>query len=260
MKRNAPLLLTATWLAACAGERTVGPELPGAPSGVNAPASPSAPAPLSSPSPSTPPSAAAPTPAPPPAVTPTAPANRPPTVHLTGGGGCYPWRYDNGTVRPCTVTFQAIASDPDGDRLTYAWTGCSVASGTGLAEVICAISAIGTVSERVRVCDGAGLCAEDKAAAEGVNEVPDMSLSFPKTIPAHATYHGVGDVFDEQHCGVRDFTTQVEGACDQGGILCHSWGLDYDLRATGPGTCTFTVTFRDPWGAGVRRRGAIAVK
>jgi len=82
-----------------------------------------APNPTPSPNPSHSPSPN-PNPKPTPKPSPTAPPNQAPTISLSRSpSSCHP---------TCTVTFTASAADPDGDPLTYAWSGC--ASGTGTSR------------------------------------------------------------------------------------------------------------------------------
>ena len=60
--------------------------------------------------------------------------NRPPTVSVAvSASTCHPVS----KTSPCSVTCTATASDPDGDTLNYAWSGC--ASGTAAAAT-CTVS------------------------------------------------------------------------------------------------------------------------
>jgi len=170
--------------------------------------------------------------------------NQPPTVSLSGGGSCYPHR-----LEPCTVTFHAMASDPDGDRLTYSWAGCASGGGADVMSASCKVTAPGEFTATATVDDGRGASARASSKAQGVNKPPKVFFKFAEPLPANSTSYGVGDVEDEEHCGTRDLGAQIQGACDRAYVQCHSWGLDLELRATGPGSCTLTVTFRDPWGA-----------
>lgn len=171
-------------------------------------------------------------------------ANQPPTVSLSGGGSCYPRR-----TEPCTVTFHATANDPDGDRLTYSWSGCTSGSGAELASASCSVTAPSEFTATVTVDDGRGGLVRASAEARGVNNPPRVFFRFPEPLPPNSTSFGVGDVEDEEHCGTRDMSTGLQGACDRAFVECHSWGLDLELHTTGTGSCTLTVRFRDPWGA-----------
>jgi outer membrane protein OmpA-like peptidoglycan-associated protein len=86
---------------------------------------------------------------------PPAPANRPPTVSVT----CEPSPVLPGQVSKC----RAIASDPDGDPLTYAWTaGAGRISGTGAQTSLdtAGIKAGECTPVMVKVSDGRGGTAE----------------------------------------------------------------------------------------------------
>src|SRR5207237_6359814 len=80
---------------------------------------------------------------------------------------------------PCTLTVVATGTDPDGDVLTYAWSGC--ANG-GAARTVCTVDRVGTVSASVSVSDGHGHTALASVSGEGTmarsNAAPDVTLSF----------------------------------------------------------------------------------
>jgi hypothetical protein len=97
------------------------------------------------------------------------------TVGLDGAGTC--------TVKPgapCSLTFVATGTDPDGDPLTYAWSGC--ASGAA-GRATCAVDRAGSVTASVTVSDGRGHTASASASGEGIvgpNRPPDVVLSFER--------------------------------------------------------------------------------
>lgn len=235
----APLL----WLSACGSQPDSGQ-----------PASPTAAAPLPAASPT-----ATPTAAPNPEPTPVSPAaNRPPTVTLQGGGGCHPAIPWAGHVEPCTVRFEAKAHDPDGDRLTYEWSGCASGSDT---RAECQVSAPGKVQAWVQVSDGRGGSARAKGTAEGTNEPPVARFGeyAPSSLAPGQEGQFLGWIEDEDvNCG-RPWCrgARVSGACvGEPRLECTCLaGLELYARAgASPGTCHIEIELVDPWGrAGVTR-------
>ena len=107
---------------------------------------------------------------------PTATQNRDPsvTVTFTGASSCTP----HGSVT-CALNVSATASDPDGDQLTYTWSGC--ATGTA-ATAVCTIKDPGVVSATVAVDDGHGHIVSASAAGRGdreANRQPAVTVLFP---------------------------------------------------------------------------------
>jgi hypothetical protein len=90
-------------------------------------------------------------------------ANRPPTVRATAllpEAECHP---------RCSLTVEAVAEDPDGDDLSYVWSGC--ASGTGERES-CSIPQPGDYTAAVTVSDGRGGVASASVDLRGTNRPP----------------------------------------------------------------------------------------
>lgn len=87
-------------------------------------------------------------------------ANRSPEVTIAGEMRCHP---------KCTVTLQAVAADPEGDPLTYVWSGC--ATGT-TSSTICVVNVVGQVLATVLVQDGRGGATLKTAVVEGTNAAP----------------------------------------------------------------------------------------
>jgi hypothetical protein len=90
-------------------------------------------------------------------------ANRPPTVRavaLLPEAECHP---------RCSLTVEAQAEDPDGDELSYVWSGC--ASGTNVRES-CAIPQPGDYAASVTVSDGRGGVASAFVDLRGTNRTP----------------------------------------------------------------------------------------
>jgi hypothetical protein len=90
-------------------------------------------------------------------------ANRPPTVRanaLLPEAACHP---------RCSLTVEAQAEDPDGDEISYVWSGC--ASGTGQRES-CDIPQPGDYTAAVTVSDGRGGVASAIVDLRGTNRPP----------------------------------------------------------------------------------------
>jgi endonuclease/exonuclease/phosphatase family metal-dependent hydrolase len=83
------------------------------------------------------------------------PPNRAPSVAISGCHEC---------VVPCRVTLNALASDPDGDLLSYSWSGC--ATGTA-STATCTLETAGPTSATVTVTDGRGGTATASTTVDG---------------------------------------------------------------------------------------------
>jgi hypothetical protein len=94
--------------------------------------------------------------------------NQAPLVSISGPTSCHPT-----PSSPCEVTLIASASDPDGDPLSYIWSGC--ASGTS-ATASCTVSSLSEVEAVVHVSDGRGGEANASHMASGVNAPPTCSI------------------------------------------------------------------------------------
>jgi PKD domain len=207
----------------------------------------------------TPSPSATPTPEP----TPTAEANRPPTVTVTSGGGCHP-----APGRPCTVGFNATASDPDGDRIAYGWDGCAQGN---VPFVTCMITQPGAFTATVLVSDGQGNFARASAVAHGTNEPPVVRLGGPRPpdpAPSNTSYTLVGgqpvdpEEDEDPNRLCTRATVTASGPCRAGLALCGGVGDAFDVDVTtlqGPGTCVVEARVADVWGAVGRDRIAFQV-
>jgi hypothetical protein len=233
MRRIRIALSTAALLAACNG-----PD--------HNPVVPDPKAPVVTPTP--PADTLAPTPTPEPTRVPR--ANRPPVVSVSfaGPATCHPH------PRPCSVRVHADASDPDGDPLTYSWSGC--ASGNGeTAE--CQVTGPTAFEAVVAVSDARGGTARAAAQVRGENLPPNRV--FAETLPPQASRTQVllfGNVEDPESgvlCGRRYcLDARASGPCGPDvhfECTCLA-GAEAELRTgDGPGTCTVEFRLMDDQGA-----------
>jgi hypothetical protein len=241
MKRGtlaAPALCALLALYGCGDD---GPAAPGAPTGNNP--SPT-PGPTASPSPT-------PTPSAPPGPEPS-PSNKPPTVSVSSSGSCHPL-----PARPCTVSFNALVSDPDGDPIRFGWDGCAHGN---QPLAICTIAAPGPVTASVLVDDGNGGLARGSASAVGTNAAPRVHVGrvFPNPAPSNTTFSIIGQQPDDPD-GDEDpnrlctrASLAVSGPCRASLFACGGVadGFDIDVRTLqGPGTCVIEGRVADLWGA-----------
>jgi len=163
--------------------------------------------------------------------------NQPPTVTLAwvnggknGGGTCHP---------ECSITLRADASDPEGDALSYNWSGCT----SGNEQTArCTIESVGAVTASVVVSDGHGGLATAAVEAQGVNAAPNVSggrtLSGPHATLAVSASDPDGDALD---CGWT-------GTCTCTGST-GSYNLTCDVPG-GAGSCGMRFACTDVFGAG----------
>src|SRR5262249_8111532 len=157
--------------------------------------------------------------------------NRPPDVDISGGGSCHP---------ECRRTFDVEASDPDGDPLTYEWTGCASGSGTSAS---CDVDTVGTFTATVVVSDGRGGVTTASASVEGTNRPPVVSGGFrvgASRARFNVSYSDPDDPTNSLVCGWL-------GDCQCTGSV-QSYNLDCALPA-GLGSCFQRFSCTDPFGA-----------
>lgn len=188
-------------------------------------------------------------------VPPSKSTNRPPVVTLAGGAGCHPtWYYQ---VEPCLVHFTASASDPDGDPLTYAWSGCAQGNGTGAD---CHIAAPGKYTATVTVTDSHGASTTVSETTEGTNLPPYQE---PWGC-GRATGTGTPRSGDLLSCWWDGFNGDPDGdnwSCVSfnvsppcfGGSFRECGGLGdaivVEFWGGRPGTCQVSIVVDDTWGA-----------
>ena len=114
--------------------------------------------------------------------------NSAPSLSIHGGGSCHP---------DCSVQFSAATSDPDGDPLTYSWSGCT--SGTD-DRSSCPVTSDRSFTATVTVSDG-WVTASRSGSATGTNGRPSCRTEDQ---PASEGWVGFGwddpDLDPVDHC------------------------------------------------------------
>jgi|WetSurMetagenome_2_1015567.scaffolds.fasta_scaffold39855_2 hypothetical protein len=156
---------------------------------------------------------------------------------------------------PCTVTVQANASDPDGDALSYRWSGCATGAA---AQAACVVSSPDPAVASVEVSDGNGHVVAASATAQGMNRAPYLQLSsffgFSDTSP---TLEALGNIIDPDEgvlCGGAAAyldSISVSGDCRPTYAFSCSClaGVELDIyRTAASGTCTVMVKTKNGQG------------
>jgi hypothetical protein len=190
--------------------------------------------------------------------------NSAPTVALAAQGlaSCNPI----GTAHGCTVTLKAQASDPDGDPLTYSWSGTTAFSaGTGFCQAspsspdtgLCYISSpeqvvVGSVT--VRDDHGNATSRGIQVIGEGINHPPQVRLGAPFSLPGGTpTLEMFGSIEDPDEgtlcLGVYVVAGSASGDCKPTVAFwssCLEGGPTLDIyRTAQTGSCEVTLKVRD---------------
>ena len=181
--------------------------------------------------------------------------NRPPTVSLSfdGASQCTPQPVKPlSSGGPCSVKIVAQASDPDGDSLSYTWSGCTAGhSGT---RATCVVGSPGPVDAILEVDDGRGHRTTARATAVGLNQPPGVFIGYVTLLPSGNAIDLLGAVTDPDEggmCGSQYcVSAKAEGACRSAFLRCSCLaGLEAEVTPTAvSGICTVTFTLKDTWG------------
>jgi hypothetical protein len=195
--------------------------------------------------------------------TPAGPAKTPPpaqnaapivTASFDGPSECIPLPAKGAApLKPCTVPIVVQATDPDGDPLSYSWSGC--ASGSS-PRATCTVDRPGPVPALVEVSDNHGHKATAEISATGVNHTPNIQIGYVTLLPNSSSIQLLGNPIDPEEgflCG-RQYCVSASssGACGRVTLLdctCLA-GLEAEVQRTSTtGTCDVSFTLKDSWGA-----------
>ncbi len=171
--------------------------------------------------------------------------NRPPTVQITRpADGSLFWTFTR-------VTFNAVASDPDGDRLTYRWNfgdGAAGTSGTvsGVIRTSHLFGRLGDFTVTVTVSDG------ELSARDSIT-ISIISMFMPEFNPVADI-----EVTEDNVCVGEEITFNAANSLDlDGDVVAYEWDLgdgsprdnrevfDYAYSRAGVFTVTLTATDDD---------------
>jgi hypothetical protein len=182
------------------------------------------------------------------------PVNHAPSARIAfaGDSTCAP--------QPCEVELKAVASDPDGDPLTYYWTGCA-GTGEPSAQPVgkCVLPTVGVFAAKLTVSDGHGgivrlsqevyAFGSAKVEIQGAWDVGGDQSPYLRNLWVWAiAWDSVGHIL----CGRDSCVSAVaEGVCVPGNLECRCLSGDIELtvHSTAPtGRCSVAITVQDTWG------------
>ena len=133
---------------------------------------------------------------------PSIPPNAAPIVTLTfdGPATCAPL-----PAQPCIVAVLAAAQDPEGDSLSYAWSGC--ATGTS-SRATCTIRQPGEALATIAVRDDRGNSVRRSVVVLGTNQPPAVTLTgiVWESSGAFELYGAIRDPEEGELCGGGELT------------------------------------------------------
>jgi hypothetical protein len=167
------------------------------------------------------------------------------TVVFEGSSTCTPQ-----LGKPCTLDVLAQASDPEGDPLRYAWSGC--ATGTS-PRATCTVDRPGLAEASVEVSDDHGHAVNSAISGEGTNHPSGVQIGYNTVFPS-GSIELLGNVSDPDEgylCG-RQYcvSATASGACGSPSLECTCLaGLEAHVtRTAATGICTVTFSLKDSWG------------
>ncbi len=185
------------------------------------------------------------------------PVNHHPTTATLPGGSCHPSAPESARgATPCSVMVQAEASDPDGDPVTYAWSGC--ASGAA-ASAACVVSRPGPHQASVVVRDGRGGEATATVTVQGMNQPPHLTIDWDggwlscqgRCWDSDPSRPEDPDGDEDATALCRNTEAEALGSC-RVQPRCWDGHLELSVYSEGvhaPDGCGITVRISDSWGA-----------
>lgn len=180
-------------------------------------------------------------------------------------------------AQPCTVNLVVDAHDPDGDALSYAWSGGSGGddgsscgpSSIGSAAGGCTMRRLESVFADVVVTDPHGASASSRVRVHGVNDAPTLLDAAVITPPPPMAPNQVATWIvplesDDDDAAGSTCVATAHGACDAIGSRCsaeevtlpngakYHAGVEVTVRArasASAGICEIRASWTDPWGA-----------